>query len=65
MNSVEVISLGIDSPEIKEGSLITIGTRAPNIIVHVSHHFNWFQKKMIHWCFGFKVEDICEDFNND
>lgn len=65
MSSVEDVNFGIDSPEIKEGSLITIGTGIPVIVVHVSQHFNWFQKKMIRWCFGFKVEDICEDFNND
>lgn len=41
--------------EHKIKSIIHIG---PGMQVHVSKHFNWFQKKMIKWCFGFEVKDI-------
>lgn len=44
----------------KKGSWIRIGgVRALNI--YVDHHFNWFQKRMIKWCFGFTVEDDSEE----
>lgn len=47
-------------PKIKNGARIMIGKlRALEIIV--DHHFNWFQKKMIKWCFGFTVEDYSEE----
>lgn len=36
-------------------SIIHIG---PGMQVHVSKRFNWFQKKMLKWCFGFEVEDV-------
>lgn len=29
--------------------------------IKVDKHFNWFQKKMIKWCFGFDVFDYKED----
>ena len=28
------------------------------IVVGVEKRFNWFQKKMMNWCFGWKVTDI-------
>lgn len=36
-------------------SIIHVG---PGMQVHVSKRFNWFQKKMLNWCFGFEVEDV-------
>lgn len=41
---------------IEEGSLITIGNNR-TVSVIVDHHFNWFQKRMLKWFFGFIVED--------
>ena len=28
-----------------------------NLMVNVNKKFNWFQKKMIKWCFGFEVKE--------
>lgn len=28
-----------------------------NLEVNVNKKFNWFQKKMIKWCFGFEVKE--------
>ena len=46
----------IEIPKIKNGSRIRIG-RVRTLNIDVDHHFNWFQKRMIKWCFGFTVED--------
>lgn len=47
----------LEKPKITNGSLIIIGgdniQQSLNIVV--DKHFNWFQKKMIRWCFGFEV----------
>lgn len=54
---------GIDEimiPLIKNGSKIIIGENS-NLTIYVDHHFNWFQKKLIKFCFGFVVEDYSED----
>lgn len=51
-------------PKIKNGSRITIGT-AYKLEIKLDKHFNWFQKKMIRWCFGFEVEDYTEEEAND
>lgn len=54
----------IGIPKIKNGSRIRIGgVRTLNI--DVDHHFNWFQKRMIKWCFGFTVEDYSEEWCYD
>lgn len=37
-------------------STIIIG-RNPGVQVGVDKKFNWFQKKMIKWCFGFEVKE--------
>lgn len=50
----------INIPKIKNGSHIIIGKEISKINVYTDHHFNWFQKKMIKWCFGFVVEDYSE-----
>lgn len=47
-------------PKIKNGSKITIG-KLNALTINVDHHFNWFQKKMIEFCFGFTVEDYTDD----
>lgn len=47
-------------PKIKNGSRIGIG-RVRTLNFNVDHHFNWFQKRMIKWCFGFTVEDYGEE----
>ena len=48
------------TPKIKRGSLINIGKHC-SITIATDNHFNWFQKKMIKWCFGFTVTDYSED----
>lgn len=50
----------IKIPKIKNGSRIRIG-RVRTLNIDVDHHFNWFQKRMIKWCFGFTVEDYSEE----
>ena len=51
----------LDRPKITNGSMLIIGDfslRSLNIVVN--KHFNWFQKKMIQLCFGFKVVNYHE-----
>lgn len=43
-------------PKIKNGSRIVIGDHH-SLEIKLDKHFNWFQKKMIKWCFGFNVFD--------
>ena len=45
------------SPKITNGSKIVIA----EFTVILNKHFNWFQKKMIKWCFGFDVYDYSEE----
>lgn len=54
--SGEIVSI----PKIKNGSRIVIGD-SYSLEIKVDKHFNWFQKKMIKWCFGFDVFDYNED----
>ena len=59
MNDKCTNATSINIPKIENGSKIMIGKlRAATVVV--DHHFNWFQKKMIRWCFGFTVEDYSE-----
>lgn len=44
-------------PKIENGSKIIIGVEPQQLTITINKHFNWFQKKMIKWCFGFVVED--------
>ena len=46
-------------PKIKNGSKLAIGN-VQTLNIFTDHHFNWFQKKMIKWCFGFTVTDYSE-----
>lgn len=48
-------------PKIKNGSMISIGEEYFKTSLKVDQHFNWFQKKMMKWCFGFKVVDYSEE----
>ena len=48
------------NPKIKNGAKLAIG-KEQTIIIIVDHRFNWFQKRMIKWCFGFTVTDYSED----
>lgn len=50
----------INIPKIKNGAKIEIGTNQ-KLTIPVDHHFNWFQKKMMKWCFGFNVSDYSEE----
>lgn len=50
----------IGIPKIKNGSKIEIGKDIGKITIMSDHRFNWFQKKMIKWCFGFNVTDYSE-----
>lgn len=50
----------IGIPKIKNGSKLSFG-KAYRTEFRTDHHFNWFQKKMIHWCFGIHVEDYTEE----
>ena len=46
--------------KIKNGSKIQFGNYA-KIDIRIDQHFNWFQKLMWKWCFGFTVEDYSEE----
>ena len=61
MNESFMKSFTIDIPKIKNGSIITIGGSAKKVEIIIDQHFNWLQKKMIKWCFGFGVKDYKED----
>lgn len=45
-------------PKIENGSKVIIGEEPGQVTITMNKHFNWFQKKMIKWCFGFIVEDF-------
>lgn len=47
-------------PKIKNGSKVSVG-KLYTVTFTIDHHFNWFQKKMIKWCFGLTVEDYTEE----
>lgn len=51
------IQVGIGLPKIK--SHIKIG----NLIIHNTHRFNWFHRKMWKLFFGFEIENIKEKTN--
>ncbi len=58
MEGLRVESINI--PKIKNGSRIMIG-KLRMVTIDVDHHFNWLQKKMLRFCFGFTVEDYTEE----
>lgn len=49
------IEIGYGWPEIK--SHLKIG----NLIIHNTHRFNWFERKMWKLFFGFEIENVKED----
>ena len=59
-NSFDVGMTISSIPNIKNGSKITIG-KTRSINVFVDQHFNWFQKRILGWCLGFKVKDYSEE----
>ena len=52
--------MGVSIPKIKNGSKVSVG-KLYTVTFNIDHHFNWFQKKMIKWCFGLTVEDYTEE----
>lgn len=52
-------SMDVLIPKIKNGSKVSVG-KLYSVTFNIDHHFNWFQKKMIKWCFGLTVEDYTE-----
>ena len=56
-DEINTIRLGIGLPKIK--SHLKIG----NLIIHNTHHFNWFHRKMWKLFFGFEIENVEENEN--
>lgn len=56
INTSEII---FHYPKITNGSKIMIGKERA-LTIFLDKHFNWFQKKMIKWFFGLKIEDYSE-----
>lgn len=52
--------MNVGIPKIKNGSKVSVG-KLYTVTFNIDHHFNWFQKKMIKWCFGLTVEDYTEE----
>lgn len=52
--------MDVSIPKIKNGSKVSVG-KLHTVTFNIDHHFNWFQKKMIKWCFGLTVEDYTEE----
>ena len=55
------MEMDIKMHKIKNGAKISIGSDFKSLNFTVEQHFTWFQKLMIHWCFGFKVEAYDEE----
>lgn len=53
-------SMDVLIPKIKNSSKVSVG-KLYSVTFSIDHHFNWFQKKMIKWCFGLTVEDYTEE----
>ena len=50
----------IHVPKLKNGSEIRMGKEKYSWTIRVDQHFNWFQKKMMKWCFGWDVWDYSD-----
>lgn len=59
VRSIKKVS--VDIPKITNGSMIEIGEPMGDVKLTVDQHLNWFQKKMMKWCFGFKESDYSEE----
>jgi hypothetical protein len=44
-------------PPPPKSTIIIGGKNGPTLSIGVDKKFNWFQKKMIRWCFGFEVKE--------
>lgn len=51
------ITVTIDAVELLPWSTIVIGSDKGAWKIRVQKRFNWFQKKMLKWCFGFEVKE--------
>ena len=60
MNERYVDTADFSIPKIKNGSKVSVG-KLYTVTFNIDHRFNWFQKKMIKWCFGLTVEDYTEE----
>ena len=41
-----------------------VDNRGYKIEINIDKKFNWFQKKMIKWCFGFEVKENKDERRN-
>lgn len=60
MNNIENVHVTGTKLSIFPSLISTIrigGGNGPTMEIGVSKKFNWFQKKMIKWCFGFEVKE--------
>lgn len=50
-------------PKIVNGSVVTItmSDGTSKVTMYVQRRFNWFQKKMLRWRFGFHIEDYSDE----
>lgn len=55
--SLGPITVEIDRAELLPWSTIVIGSGKGTWKIKVQKRFNWFQKKMLKWCFGFEVKE--------
>ena len=55
LNTENLYGYGMKIPE-PPVTTICIGVN-PGMQIGVDKKFNWFQKKMIKWCFGFEVKE--------
>lgn len=60
MDSTNETSLISIYTRIDNGSRITIGKDTHVVTIFTDQHFNWLQKKMFKWCFGFTVENYSD-----
>ena len=58
-DEINTIRFGVGLPKTK--SHLKIG----NLIIHNTHHFNWFHRKMWKLFFGFEIENIKEKINEE
>ena len=47
----------IAPPKIPLTTFYMIDNRGRKIEINIDKKFNWFQKKMIKWCFGFEAKE--------
>jgi hypothetical protein len=49
--------LVIEPPNLTLSTLYMVDNRGYTFEINIDKKFNWFQKKMIKWCFGFEVKE--------